>query len=164
MLKYVDPPYALWSIWHQLSTLQHWLVYTLCVLCLYAGFCVVSTISRLHSIKHRGMDEPAARHTIVVLQNRCANLRHAMLAWFYLFGIILFASFQFVARFIMGNDIPGVIIGTFVLDSAFATNIFAVLLVLHLAQWFVSIRLSRYSDGPLRSGPSAPSLGNNIPA
>ena len=156
MLRYLDPPYALWSIWHQLSTLQHWLVYTLCVLCLYAGFCVVFTISRLHSIKHLGMDDAAARRTVVVLRNRCANLRYAILAKFYLFGIVLFMAFQFVAHFIMGNDVQGQIIGAFVLDSAFATNVFAVLLVLHLAQWLVSIRLRRYSDGLLQSGSSAP--------
>ena len=155
MLRYLDPPYALWSIWHQLSTLQHWLVYTLCVLCLYAGFCVVSTISRLHSIKHLGMDAPAARRTVVVLRNRCANLRYAILAEFYLFGIVLFMAFQFVAHFILGNDAQGQIIGTFVLDSAFATNVFAILLILHLAQWLVSIRLSRHLDGLSHSGSSA---------
>jgi hypothetical protein len=155
MLKYLDPPYAIWSIWHQLSTLQHWLVYTLCVLCLYAGFCVVSTISRLRSIKHLGMDDPAARSSVVVLRNRCANLRYAIIAEFYLFGIVLFMAFQFVAHFIMGNDAQGQIIGTFVLDSAFATNVFAVLLILHLAQWLVSIRLSGYSDSLSHSGSSA---------
>jgi|ERR1700733_1401090 len=156
MLGNLDPPYALWSIWHQLSTLQHWLVYTLCVVCLYAGFCVVSAASRLHSIKHLGMDDPAARRTVVVLRNRCANLRYAILAEFYLFGIALFIAFQFVAHFIMGNDLPRQIIGTFVLHSAFATNVFAVLLILHLVQWFVSYRLRRYSDGPPQKESPAP--------
>ncbi len=156
MLRYLDPPIALWSIWRELSTLQHWLVYTLCVLCLYAGFCVVSTVSRLRSIKHLGMDDPAARRAVVVLLNRCANLRHAILAEFYLFGIVLFMAFQFVAHSIMGNDVLGQIIGTFVVDSAFATNVFTVLLILHLAQWFVSTRVNRYSDGLLHSASSAP--------
>jgi hypothetical protein len=43
-----------------------------------------------------------------------------------------------------------------VLDAAFATNVFAVLFVLHLAQWGVSIRIRRYSDDLLRSGSCAP--------
>jgi len=158
MLRYLDPPYALWSIWHQLSTLQHWLVYTLCVLCLYAGFCVASTLSRLRSIKRLGMEDPSARRAVVVLRNRCANLRYAILAESYLFGIVLFMAFQFIARFIMGNDPQGQIIAIFVLDSAFATNVFVVLLILHLAQWLVSTRLSRYSDGLLQMGPARPSL------
>jgi hypothetical protein len=154
----LDPPYALWSIWHHLSTFQHCLVYTLCVLCLYAGFCVASTISRLHSIKHLGVDDPAARRSVWALRNRCANLRHAILAEFFLFGVVLFNAFQFVARFIMGNDLRGQIIGIFVLDSAFATNVFTVLLIVHLAQWFVSIRLSKYPDGTLHSGSLPPNL------
>jgi hypothetical protein len=128
MLRYLDPPYALWSIWRHLPRCSTGLVYTLCVLCLYAGFCVLSTISRLHSIKHLRMEDPAARRTVVVIRNRCANLRYAILAEFYLFGIVLFMAFQFVAHFIMGNDLQGQIIGTVVLDSAFATNVLAILL------------------------------------
>lgn len=147
MLKYLDPPYALWSIWHQLSALQHALVYTLCVLSLYSGFCVVSTIWRLHSIKHLAKDDPVASRTIDVLRKRCASLRNAILAEFYLFGLVLFMAFQFVANFIMGNDVQGQIVSKFVLDAAFATNVFAVLLILHLAQWVVSITLNRHSDG-----------------
>jgi hypothetical protein len=156
MFRSIDPPYALWSIWNQLSRLQHWLVYTLGVLCLYAGFCVVSTIVRLHSIKHLGMDDRAVGTAVDVLRNHCANLRYAIIAEFYLFGIVLFMAFQFIAQFISGSDVEGKIILTFMLDSAFATNTFAVFLILHLAQWFVSSRLSRFSERLLRSEPSAP--------
>ena len=74
----------------------------------------MSTISRLHSITHFGMDDSAAHRTVVVLRNRCANLRYAILAESYLFGIVLFMAFQFVARFIMGNDLEGQLTGTFV--------------------------------------------------
>jgi hypothetical protein len=151
-----DPPYALWTIWHQLSTLQHGLVYAVCVLCLYAGFCVVSSIGGFISIRRRGMGDPAAVRTVVVLRNRCSNLRSAIFAEFYLFGIILFMSFQFVGQFIMGSNIEGKILGQFVLDAAFATNVFAVLLILHLAQWAVSIWLGTYTDNLSRSGSSAP--------
>jgi hypothetical protein len=139
----LDPPYGLWSIWKQLSTLQRGLVYTLCIVCLYAGFCVVSTIWRLHSIERLGKDDPAARSTVAVLRNRCTNLRYAILGEFYLFGVVLFMAFQFVSHFIMGNDVQGQIVGTFVLDAAFATNVFACLLILHLAQWALSFRLNR---------------------
>ena len=151
----LDPPYALWSIWHQLSTLQHGLVYTLCILCLYAGFCILSTIWRLHSIRHLGIDDPAAARTVVILRNRCASLRSAILAEFYLFGTVLFMAFQFVGQFIMGSNIAYKILGQFVLDAAFATNVFAVLLILHVAQWAVFIWLSRYPDDLSRSGSSA---------
>ena len=151
----LDPPYALWSIWHQSSTLWHLLIYALCALCLYAGFCVVSTISRLRSVKHLGKSDPAAQRTVVVLRNRCATLRYAIFAEFYLFGIVLFMSFQFVGQFIMGSNVEGKILAQFVLDSALATNVFAVLLILHLTQWFVSTMLRRYCDGLSRNGQSA---------
>lgn len=154
MFTYLEPPYSLWSIWHQLSALQHGLVYTLCVLCLYAGFVVVSIIWRLHSIRHLGMDSPAADRNVAVLRKRCANLGHAILAEFYLFGIVLFMAFQFVAKFLIGDNVQRQIIGSFVLDAAFATNVFAVLLILHVAQWVVSTGLSRYSDDLSRSGSS----------
>ena len=151
-----DSPLALWTIWQNLSMLQHGLVYTLCVLCLYAGFCVVSSIGGFISVKRLGMDHPAAIRTIVVLRNRCSNLRSAILAEFYLFGFVLFMAFQYVAQFIMGDDVQGQIIGKFVVDAAFATNVFAVLLIIHLAQWAVSIWLSRYNDDLSRRGSSAP--------
>jgi hypothetical protein len=146
------PPFALWSIWHQCSELQHWFIYTLGVLCLYAGFCVVSTIARLLSIKHLDIGEPTARRTLVGLRNRCATLRFAVSAEFYLFGVVLFIAFQFVGQFIMGGDVQRRTWQQFVLDSAFAANVFAVFLILHLAQWFISIRLRRYRDVPSRSG------------
>jgi hypothetical protein len=50
--------------------------------------------------------------------------------------------------------VEGKILAQFVLDSALATNVFAMLLIVHLAQWFVSTRLSRYCDGPWGSGQS----------
>jgi surface polysaccharide O-acyltransferase-like enzyme len=151
-----DPPYALWTIWHQLSPLQHGFVYTLCFLCLYPGFCVVSGIGGFISIRRLGIDDPASARTVIVLRNRCSNLRSAILAEFYLFGIVLFIAFQFVGQFIIGSNIEGKILGQFVLDAAFATNVFAVLFILHLAQWAVSIRLTTYTDNLSRIASSAP--------
>jgi hypothetical protein len=150
----LDPPYALWSIWHQSSTLWHWLIYALCALSLYAGFCVVSTISRLRSIKHLDISDPVAHRTVVVLRDRSATLRDAIFAGFCLFGIVLFMSFQFVGQFIMGSDVERKMLAQFVFDSALATNVFAILLILHLAQWYVSTRLSRYATA--RGGVGSP--------
>ena len=112
----------------------------------------MSTISRLRSIKHLAVGDPCPSHGCCITK----SLRHpsyAIFAEFYLFGIVLFMAFQFVGQFIMGDNVQRQLIGQFVLDSAFATNVFSVvLLILHLAQRFVSIRLSRYCDDPSRSG------------
>ena len=151
----LDPPYPLWSIWKQLSNLQHWLVYTLCVLVVYSGFCVVSTIVRLHSVKDLGTD--AAARCIGLLRSRHANLRYAILAELYLSGVVLFMSFEFIPMFLAGNNVESQMVAKFVTDSAFGTNVFAVLLILHLAQWFVFNRLNAY-ERLLRGGLSTPDL------
>src|SRR5262249_16189148 len=92
------------------------------------------------------VSDPAARRMVVVLRHRCETLRLAISAEFYLFGVVLFMAFQFIGQFIMGDDVQRKIIGQFVLNAAFATNVLAILLIIHLAQWFVSIRLRRYED------------------
>ena len=69
-----------------------------------------------------------------VLRARCTNLRYAIVAELYLSGIVLFMSFQFIPMFLIGNDVQSQMLGKFLLDSAFATNVLAVFLILHLAQ------------------------------
>ncbi len=67
-------------------------------------------------------------------------------------------SFQFIPMFILGNDVESKMVGTFLLDSAFATNVLAVFLILHLTQWFVFHRINTYSERLLRGGPSTLNL------
>jgi hypothetical protein len=114
----------------------------------------VSTIVRLHSVKHLGTD--AAARCIGVLRSRCTNLRYAIGAGLYLSGIVIFMSFQFIPMFLMGNDVESQMLGKFLLDSAFATNVLAVFLILHLAQWFVFNRINTSSERLLHGGPSTP--------
>ena len=116
----------------------------------------MSTIIRLHSVNHLGAD--AAARCIRVLRSRCTNLRYAIVAELCLSGIVLFMSFQFIPMFLMGNDVESQMLGKFVLDSAFATNVLAVLLVLHLAQWFLFNRINTHSGRLLHGGPSTPNL------
>jgi hypothetical protein len=67
-------------------------------------------------------------------------------------------SFQFIPMFLMGNNVESQMVGMFLLDSAFATNVLAVFLILHMAQWFVFNRINAYSEGLLRGGSSNPNL------
>jgi hypothetical protein len=46
----------------------------------------------------------------------------------------------------------------FLLDSAFATNVLAIFLILHLTQWFVFNMINTYSERLLCGGPSTPNL------
>ncbi len=143
-----SPPYALWSIWKQLSDLQHLFILILCALCLYSGYSAVSAMLRLRAVKNSNSDENAAsaRHCVDALRNRSANLRCLTTAGFYLFCVVLFLGFQTVGLYIMGDAVEAQLLGSFVVNCAFATNVFAVFLILHLVQWFVVSRLNTFSE------------------
>ena len=70
----------------------------------------------------------------------------------------LFSAGWFIPMFLMDNDVESQMLVKFVLDSAFATNVLAVLLILHLAQWFLFNRINTFSERLLRGGPSTPNL------
>jgi hypothetical protein len=142
------PPYALWSIWKQLSDLQHLFVLTVCALCLYSAFSAVSTMLRLRAVKNPNSDEgiSSARHCVDALRNRCANLRCVTTASFYLFGVLLLLGFQTVGSYKMDDAVMAQLLGSFVVNCAFAANVFAVFLVLHLVPWFVVSRLNTYTQ------------------
>ncbi len=145
----VRPPYALWSIWEQLSGLQHAYVLILCVLCIYSGFSVVSVMLRLRSIKDlRSDDIASAEYGVDELRNRCATLKCVITACFYLFGIVLFLSLQSIGSYIVGGAVEAQLLGSFIIDCVFATNVFAVFLILHLVQWFVVGRVRAYAGRP----------------
>jgi hypothetical protein len=48
--------------------------------------------------------------------------------------------------YIMGDAVEAQILGSFVVDCAFATNVFAIFLILHLIEWFVLSKLNTYSE------------------
>jgi hypothetical protein len=78
------PPYVLWSIWKQLSDLQHLFLLALCALCIYSGFSAVSIILGLRSVESPSSDEDiaSAKHRIGLLRHRWANLRYVTTAAF----------------------------------------------------------------------------------
>ncbi len=91
----VSPPYALWSIWKQLTGLQHLFVLILCILCVYSAFSAISVMLRLRSIRDLSPDDIAsAKHGVDVLRHHCATLECVITAGFYLFGVVLFLSLQ----------------------------------------------------------------------
>jgi ABC-type multidrug transport system fused ATPase/permease subunit len=141
------PPYALWSIWKQLSIAEHIFVLTLCALCIYSTLLVVSTMLRLRSIKKPTTDRElaSAEHCVDALRNRCTSLWWAMQAALYLFGIVLFLAFQTTGLYLMGDAVEVQLLGSFVVNCAFATNVIVVFFILHLVRWLVVSRLNKYS-------------------
>jgi len=141
------PPYALWSIWKQLSGIEHLFLLALCALCIYSVFSAVSIILGLRSFESPSSDEDIAssRHLIGSLRHRWANLRCLISAGLYLFGIVLFLSFQTMVVYAMGDAVEAQILGSFVVNCAFAANVIAIFLILHLVQWCVLSRLNSYA-------------------
>jgi hypothetical protein len=139
------PPLGIWSIWKELSPLQQLIFGVLVVVSMYSFFSAVRVLLRLRSIRELpGGDRSVIRQSLASLSNRCTNLQQLITSMFYLFGIVLFIALQRVGVFVGdGNFSPAsVILGQFIVDCAFASNVFAVLLVLQLLQWFASSRVN----------------------
>jgi hypothetical protein len=145
-----DPPYALWSIWKDLSVLQRLFVLTLCVVSAYSLYSASMTLLRLRSIGNVNPNENFApiRRSVDALFNLCASVRQVIGATFYLFGLVLFLGLQTVGRTLGDGPttVGSLVLGNFILHFAFAANVFFIFLVLHLVQWFVFSRLNSYSQ------------------
>lgn len=139
------PPLGIWSIWKALSPLQQLTFAVLVVVSLYSLFAAARILLRLRSLRGlAGGDRSVIRQSLASLSNRCTKLQQLITSMFYLFGIVLFISLQLVGLWMGdGNFSPvSVILGKFVVDCAFASNAFVVLLVLQLLQWFASSRVN----------------------
>jgi hypothetical protein len=151
-----EPPYALWSIWKELSTLQRLFLLTLGGVSIYALLLAIIIMFRLRST--RDLDPRATltmNRSLTVLKNHCANLWQVITAAFYLFGFVLFLGMQNVSKTLGDGPVPvGMeVLGNFTLQCAFATNAFLVFLVLHVIRWFVCSRVNSFA-GPLNDGDS----------
>ena len=137
-----NPPYALWSIWRELGFLQRLFVLILSVVAIYSLLSATIIIKRLHSLANRHDDRAFVQQSLAALHARCANLHQLLWAAFYLFGFLFFWGLQSAIHYLGGGPVS--ILSTFVLQFAFACNVFFIFLVLHLCQWLVSVRLRFY--------------------
>ncbi len=148
-----SPPYWLWSIWPDLSVLNHLFFVVLSAVALY---CVWSSINILVSARTLRKVRPAegvgpTREPMTALRNHAENMRQAIGAATYLFGFVFFVGLQFAPRTL--GDGPSrletQVLRTFVLLFAFAANVFLIFLAVHLLSWFAcrQIQLLRSSQG-----------------
>jgi len=143
-----DPPYALWTIWRQLSFLNHGLVLILGTVFAYCFFSTVRTMLLLYSVWNRpNQDGEPVRDAIAVLATRYGTLRQVIGATFYLFGLVLFLGLENITNILGERSDP---LGIYVLDNflllcAFAANVFFIFLVLHSIQWAGSALLESLS-------------------
>ena len=150
MILMYDPPYALWSIWKELSILQHLFVLTLCSVGIYSLRSAIMVLIRLRSIGNltSNGDGASAHRSVSTLYTSCENVRQVTGATFYFFGGVLFEGLQTIGRTLGDGpaSVGTLVLGNFILDCAFAANVFFIFLVLHLVQWFVRHRLNSYSE------------------
>jgi Na+-transporting methylmalonyl-CoA/oxaloacetate decarboxylase gamma subunit len=143
-----DPPYALWTIWHQLSLLNRGIVLILGVVFVYCVFSTVRTMLRLYTVWNRpAQEQQTVRDAIAVLATRYSRLRQVIGATFYLFGLVLFVGLESITNVLGDGKEP---IGIYVIDNflllcAFAANVFLIFLVLHSIQWAGSAVLDSFS-------------------
>jgi hypothetical protein len=144
-----DPPYALWSIWRELSFLQRLFVLTLGAVVVYSVRTSIMVLIRLRSLGNltSNGDGASAERSMATLYIFCENLQQVSVATFYFFGAVLFVGLQTIGRTL--GDGPAsagtLVLANFILDCAFAANVFFLFLLLHLVQWFVRHRLNSYS-------------------
>ncbi len=138
----LNPPYALWSIWKNISILERSLLLLLCAVGIYSIFVAISTELSLRSMKQNGSGEDQ-RAPLAALCNRYENLQQIIRGAFYLFGLILFLGFQNVGFYLGDGRESGAsyVLGNFILHCAFAANVFFIFLAFHFLLWFVWRRL-----------------------
>jgi hypothetical protein len=141
-----DPPYAIWTIWRELSTVQKGLVLILGTVFAYSIFLTIRTMLRLYSVwKHPNQDGETVRDAVAALATRYAKLRQVMGATFYLFGLVLFLGLENITNFV-GDQLLGIyVLDNFLLLCAFAANAFFIFLMLHSIQWAGSEMLDSLS-------------------
>jgi hypothetical protein len=140
-----NSPYAIWSIWRELSLPNRLFVFILAVIAIYSIVSATGVMKQLHALKRQGSEQPAAaiQQNIEALYSRCANLRQLLITAFYSFGFLFFLALPNATITLGdGREFPTFeILNNFLFDFVYAANIFFVFLVLHLIQWITCSRV-----------------------
>jgi hypothetical protein len=120
---------------------------------LYCSLLAIKTLYRLRGLSRE--DAGCAKRALRDLSNRWTNAGQVIHAAFYLFAGALFLGLQTIGLFSVDGTISveRLFLDGIVLQSAFATNCFVLLLVAHIFQWAGSAAVGRLSlrfdhDGP----------------
>jgi hypothetical protein len=140
-----DLHYSIWSVWPYLSILPKLFFLIFCLVGIYIIVSAVLILARLRSVTRDIKPEQGSspRASVTRLQTRCTNMGHLITATFYFFGFMFFMALPAATFVIELSRLPTTtfILRNFLVDFIFAANVFFVMLVLHLVQWFVSGRV-----------------------
>lgn len=115
----------------------------LAILAIYEVYFACVVLKRLRFLRTIH-DKDSLRQNLAWLNHRSANLQQMILAMSYFFGVTFFIQIG-SAYFTPESNRP---VGLMVLENlniyfAFAAVVFLVLLVFHLVQWFLSVRIHK---------------------
>jgi hypothetical protein len=107
--------------------------------CIYSLFLAVKVARFPKSV--------SAQENLVRIRKGVRTLQQATVATLYLFGVALFAGFQFAYFTIEHSSTPigWIVLRNFQIHLAFAENVFLILLIFHLVQWFLANQVAAYS-------------------
>jgi len=136
------PPVSLWSVWPHLTAWEKIFLWALGGLCAYVLFSVAITLRRIRKTRGSIHDGNSAEveSLFLTLRKRSTNLQKLIESALYLFGVVLFLSFQwaYVILETSNSTIESLVLRNFVAHFVFAFHVFFVLLFLHLMNWIVS--------------------------
>jgi hypothetical protein len=144
----LNPPYTLWSVWKELYYLEQMFILVLAAVTLYCVFSTVRTVLRARSVWNRLEEDVAVRRErVAVLASRYANVRQVVGAAFYLFGVVLFLGLENITNVADSSreSVAVYALSNFIVNCAFAANVFVIFLLLHLIQWSGSAILNSIS-------------------
>jgi hypothetical protein len=124
-----------WLIWKELPILEKLSFLVLCVVGAYWIF-LAARVVRLQKID-------SVQPTVLLLRKRVRNLQRTTVAAVYFLGFAIFAGFQFAYCTIgkSSETLVWIVVKNLLLHFAFAANVFLILLVLHVVQWFIANQL-----------------------
>ena len=142
--------YALWSIWREAPMLLRLFFSILALVSIYTLFSASAIVVRLRFLtnQRRVRETISLQRSLAALRIRAENMRQLVGATFYLFGFIFFLTLPW-ATITLDNShtlLLTLMLRNFLIDFAFAANIFSVLVLLHAVQWFVSSRVNAYAQ------------------
>lgn len=140
-------PIFIWVVWPYLSFCEKLLFVALIALSVYVLLAAITTISRVRKTASslRKGDSPDARQIFAALRRQSTRVDKLITTAFYLFGIVLFLGLQNVYVTIDDSKtaVGWLILMGFPQHFAFASNVFFMLLALHVIGWFISHAVDR---------------------
>jgi hypothetical protein len=117
--------------------------FLLCLLLLYATYFMGAATVRMRSLRRQRMDRDSLRQSLYQLDSGAANLRQAISAVFFFFGLTFFLQIPdaFTLLYSSGRQDWIPISQNMAVYFEFAAEIFLIFFVVQCFQWFISSRI-----------------------